>query len=135
MYTKILRRSDMAVDPIKTTGVSLSGNNGETIKSPQTKEQEKLARAIANLDNREALSATDIEKLKKMPPEEQIKYLNNALKGTGYQIAQVYDAAEGENTPGVSFNSNGVFINYSKGGKTIYHNSPDNGHLSITYKK
>lgn len=124
----------MGVDPIKTTGVSLSGNNGK-IRTPKTEEQDKLARAIANLDKKGDLSRADVEKLKNMSPEEQINYLNNALKDSGYKIAPFYDSETNETYSGINFTSNGVYINYSKGGKTIYDENPNNGYFGIEYKK
>lgn len=125
----------MAMDPVKTTGLTFNGNNGEAISTPKTEEQQKLARAIARLDQRGDLSKTDIEKLRNMSLEEQIKYLNDALKDTGYQIADVYDSEEDAYSPGVNFTSDGVFINYSKGGKPTDSEDPNLGHFAIRFKK
>lgn len=126
----------MGVNPTKITNLTLGGNNGEVISKPQTKEQQSLARAIAQLDQRGDLSRADLQKLSKMKPSAQIAYLNSALKNTGYKIAQVRDCEDGELYPGVTCNSMGVFINYSKGGKTIeYDGQPGIGHFSIEYKK
>ena len=120
---------------VKTTGgLTVNGQNGKKL----TKPEEKLAQVIANLDGKGELSKSDIEKLKKMKPEEQIKFLNNALKDTGYKVAKVYDGEADETTEGVTWRSNGLFINFSKDGKTIetdiMGDAPgDNGFLGIRW--
>ena len=120
---------------VKTTGgLTVNGQNGKKL----TKSEEKLAQVIANLDGKGELSKSDIEKLKKMKPEEQIKFLNNALKGTGYKVAKVYDVEADETTEGVTWRSNGLYINFSKNGEPIETDingdAPgDNGHLSIRW--
>lgn len=115
---------------VKTTGgLTVNGQNGKKL----TKPEEKLAQVIANLDGKGELSKSDIEKLKKMKPEEQIKFLNNALKDTGYKVAKVYDGEAEETTEGVTWRSNGLFINFSKNGKTIYTDTGDTGFLGIRW--
>lgn len=129
----------MGVDRVagaKGTDVTLRGNNGAKL----SKEETKVAELLAGLDGKVALSKSDLAKLKNMKPADQIKYINSALKGTGYKVADVYDSEEGTKTSGVHWTSNGVFINFSKGGKTIDVDQMgtthgQNGHLGITYKK
>lgn len=125
-----------ANQPVKTSGVSVSGENGHKLSKPEA----QLANLLANLDGNRTLSRSDLAKLKKMPVNEQIKFINNALKGSGYQVANVYDGESGKTTKGVHWTSNGLFINFSKGGKTINvdqmgYTSGQSGHLGITYKK
>ena len=130
----------MSVENVSNTnvptngGITVNGQNGKKL----TKAESDLARVIANLDGKGELSKSDIEKLKKMKPEEQIKFLNNALKGTGYQVASVYDVEADETTEGVTWRSDGLYINISKNGETIKTDingdAPGkNGHLSIRW--
>lgn len=129
----------MGVDRVagaKGTDVTLRGNNGTKL----SKEEAKVAELLAGLDGKAGLSKSDLKKLQKMKPADQIKYINSALKNSGYKVANVYDSEDGTTSPGVNWTSNGVYINFSKGGKTIstdiMGNAPGkNGHLGITYKK
>ena len=115
---------------VKTTGgLTVNGQNGKKL----TKPEEKLAQVIANLDGKGELSKSDIEKLKKMKPEEQIEFLDNALKDTEYKVAKAYDGEAGETTGGVTGSSNGWYINFSKNGKTIYTDTGDTGFLGIRW--
>ena len=129
----------MGVDRVagaKGTDVTLRGNNGTKL----SKEEAKVADLLAGLDGKAGLSKNDLAKLKNMKPAEQIKYINSALKDSGYKVANVYDSEDGTTSPGVNWTSNGVFINFSKGGKTINadqmgSSQGQNGHLGIMYKK
>jgi len=121
--------------PIRTSGVSVMGNNGEKL----TKEEAKLAQIIAGLDGKALLSRSDLTKLKQMKPAEQMAYINKALQGTGYKVAEVYDCEMDEKSSGITWTSDGLFINFSKGGKTINvdqmgSTGGNTGHLSITFK-
>lgn len=122
--------------PVLGQGMSLRGANGSKL----SKEETKLAQAIAGLDGKSPLTQEDLKKLQNMSPSEQIKYVNNKLNGTGYQVAKVYDSETEETSSGISWTSNGVAINFSKGGETIgvdqMGDSPaQSGHLSIFFKK
>lgn len=115
-------------------GITVNGQNGKKL----TTEEADLARAIANLDGKGGLSESDIKILKKMKPEEQRKFLNNALKKSGYKIAKVYYGEMDETTEGVIWRNNGLYINFSQGGKTItpdqMGDAPgDNGFLGIRW--
>jgi len=123
-------------ESVKPTNVKVRGNSGD---SKLSKEEAKLAQVLAGLDGKGGLSIGDLEKLKKMKPSEQIAYVNKALKGTGYKVADVYNGEEDEKSSGITWTSNGVFINFSKGGKTINvdemgASGGNAGHLGITYK-
>lgn len=121
---------------VKTVDVNVSGKHGKKLSKPE----EQLAKLIAGLDGKGALSKSDLARLQRMKPDEQIRFINNALKGTGYKVANVYDNEADTTTKGVRWTSNGVFINFSENGKTInvdqMGQAPGkNGHLGITYKK
>jgi len=121
---------------IKTTGLSFQGNNGDTVAAKNLdKMQFAIADALRKLDGKGDLSKSDIKKFEKMKPEEQIKFLNNALKDTGYKIAPVFDSESGEKTSGLNFTDRGFFMNYSKNGKLITDDSKNAGHLGIFYQK
>jgi len=128
-------------------GVKQVGNNGPVTSGVEirgkgqklSKVEETLAKAIARLDGNSTLSKKDLDKLKNMKYEDQVKYVNNLLNGTGYRVANVYDCEMDETSPGISWTNYGVYINFSKGGKTIMSDIDGNttgqtGHLGITHR-
>jgi len=128
-------------------GIKQVGNNGPVTSGVEirgkgqklSKVEETLAKAIARLDGNSTLSKKDLDKLKNMKYEDQVKYVNNLLNGTGYRVANVYDCEMDETSPGISWTNYGVYINFSKGGKTIMSDIDGNttgqtGHLGITHR-
>lgn len=116
---------------VKTNGVTVSGENGAKLSKPE----EQLAKLLSNVDGKAGLSKADIDKLKKMPVDKQIEYINNKLAlGSEYRIANVYDTESGDITKGINYTKNGAFFNISVGGKTITHDGQKGtGHLSVRW--
>ena len=117
---------------VKTNGVTVSGENGAKLSKPE----EQLAKLLSNVDGKTGLSKADIDKLKKMPINKQIEYINNKLKaaGSNYKIANVYDTESGDTTKGINYTKNGAFFNISVGGKTVVSDAQKGtGHLSVKW--
>ena len=117
---------------VSTNGVTVSGENGAKLSKPE----EQLAKLLSNVDGKAGLSKADIDKLKKMPVDKQIEYINNKLKALGseYRIANVYDTESGDTTKGINYTKNGAFFNISVGGKPIVSDAQKGtGHLSVKW--
>ncbi len=112
--------------------VIVTGENGTKLN----KKEALVANILANIDGKAGFSKTDIDKLKKMPIDKQIEYVNNKLEALGseYRIANVYDTESGDITKGINYTKNGAFFNISVGGKTITHDGQKGtGHLSVRW--